>query len=144
MSGMVVAGMDQLAVAPSTHYRRTLSINGCPSGLRELVADLIDGRGARQSSDFVIFEITTSPPAYARIAVCDTRPRRQSCFVIDVYARGAEDGKTGWDSWDPRGVPQLLDTVLEVDGHWQLYNCEIAVWPWRRDELYAGHYPPDA
>jgi hypothetical protein len=141
---MVVAGMDRLALAPSTHYSRTLGINGCPSGLRDLVADLIDGRVAHQSSDFKIFEITTSPPDYTRIAACDARTRRQSCFVVDVFAREAHDGKVGWDRWDALGVPRLLDTVLHGDGRWQLYNCEVAVWPWRRSDLYAGIYPPDA
>lgn len=145
MSGVIVAGMDALTVPPSTLYARTLRTEGASSGLRALMASIIDGWPTPRSTGFetYVLAVTAPRPYYGRIGVVDLGRRRLTCFVIDLFAREANDGRVGWDEWDDRGEPRLLDDVLDANGQVELYNCEIAVWPWRKTELYDGTYPPE-
>jgi hypothetical protein len=146
MSGVVVTGMDALTYAPSTHFGRTLLTDGSTPALRALTADLIDGRTVLPRAPFAIYSIGVSAPSsdWVRIAVVNVESRRRlTCFVVDVFARQENDGIVGWDAWDPRGVPRLFEDVLDASGQWELYNCEVVVWPWRRTELYASIYPPE-
>lgn len=146
MSGVIAMWMEALTVRPSVHFGRTLDTDGTSEPLRTFMQGFLDGESVLPETPIASLVVPTpsSPStAYARIAVVDTRRTRLTCFVIDVAAREANDGKTGWDAWDPRGEPRLLDDVLTADGRWALYNCEVAVWPWHRDEAYAGNYPPE-
>lgn len=82
-------------------------------------------------------------PSYARVGLVDDALFERRCYVVDLWARPADDLARTPNSCDARGTPSLL-VAVRVVGDWQVYNCYLTLVSWDRDRLYRGDYPPSA
>lgn len=99
---MLVAGAPGLRRAPSEHF--AVGLSAVSPLFRQMVADLIDGRGVAPDGQRLDVSARKARSDYAQLVAVELLPGSDRCFLIDLWSR-TDNGADG--VWDVRGTPQF-------------------------------------